>query len=173
MTRKAVIWLAQQVKKPLLKLTDEDYNEHGLQELLASRGGAYDINIEIFRALQSTITGWPGGKPDARKPIIGLPAFHHRNAETFPKRVVVFSPHPDDDVITMGGTLIRLCDQGHEVHVAYQTSGNIAVFDEAAIRHADFVAEYARAFGLRREQAARIEEQIEEFLRQQAAGPGR
>src|SRR5262249_1914194 len=76
------------------------------------------------------------------------PAFHHAHPEIFPKRVVVFSPHPDDDVISMGGTFIRLCDQGHDVHVAYQTSGNIAVWDDAAVRHADFVSEFAKAFGL-------------------------
>jgi len=171
MTRKATIWLAQQVKKPLLKLTDEDYNEHGLQELIASRGGAYDINIEIFRSLQSTITGWPGGKPDAREnDHLDVPAFHHRNAETFPKRVVLFSPHPDDDVISMGGTFIRLCEQEHDVHVAYQTSGNIAVWDETALRHADFVREYARAFGLDEKIAARIEDQIEGFLGKKKPG---
>jgi glucosamine-6-phosphate deaminase len=165
MTRKATIWLAQQVKKPLLKLTDEDYNEHGLQELIASSGGAYDINIEVFKSLQSTITGWPGGKPNAHDGDTGdVPAFHHRNAEIFPKRVVLFSPHPDDDVISMGGTFIRLCEQGHDVHVAYQTSGNIAVWDETALRHADFVREYARAFGLNESLAAGIEDQIEGFL---------
>src|SRR3954454_19576416 len=144
MTRKATIWLAQQVKKPLLKLTDEDYNEHGLQELIASRGGAYDINVDIFRTLQATITGWPGGKPKSEMQHDappGAPTFHHANADVFPKRVVVFSPHPDDDVISMGGTFIRLCQQEHEVHVAYQTSGNIAVFDSAALRHADFLRE--------------------------------
>ncbi len=171
MTRKATIWLAQQVKKPLLKLTDEDYNEHGLQELIASRGGAYDINIEIFRSLQSTITGWPGGKPNAQETDhLDVPAFHHRNAETFPKRVVLFSPHPDDDVISMGGTFIRLCEQEHDVHVAYQTSGNIAVWDETALRHADFVREYARAFGLDETIAARIEHQIEGFLGKKKPG---
>src|SRR5215217_5183028 len=95
MTRKAAIWLAQQVKKPLLKLTDEDYNEHGLQELIASSGGAYDINIEVFKSLQSTITGWPGGKPNAHDgDTSDVPAFHHANPEIFPKRVVLFSPHP-------------------------------------------------------------------------------
>src|SRR3954471_3037276 len=145
LTRTAAVWLSQLVKKPLLKLTDEDYNEHGLQELLSHRGGAYDINVEVFRALQSTITGWPGGKPPQDRED-GGPTFHHANPETFPKRVVVFSPHPDDDVISMGGTFIRLCEQGHEVHVAYQTSGNIAVWDEAALRHADFVTEFLRAF---------------------------
>src|SRR6476620_4343384 len=140
MTRTAAVWLSQLVKKPLLKLTDEDYNEHGLQELLSHRGGAYDINVEVFRALQMTITGWPGGKPPQDRED-GGPTFHHANPQVFPKRVVVFSPHPDDDVISMGGTFIRLCEQGHAVHVAYQTSGNIAVFDQAALRHADFVRE--------------------------------
>ena len=166
-TRRATIWLAQQLKKPLLKLTDEDYNEHGLQELSASRGGAYDINIEIFKSLQNTITGWPGGKPKDQSDH--QPISHASDA--FPKRVIVFSPHPDDDVISMGGTLIRLCDQGHDVHVAYQTSGNIAVFDEAAIRHADFVAEYCRAFKLLGEgEANKIEEHVESFIKSKQAG---
>jgi glucosamine-6-phosphate deaminase len=171
MTRKAAIWLATTLKKPLLKLTDEDYNEHGLQELIASRGGAYDINIEVFKSLGSTITGWPGGKPNSHdNENSAFPAFHHKNAEVFPKRVILFSPHPDDDVISMGGTFIRLCEQGHEVHVAYQTSGNIAVWDEAAMRHADFVLEYARAFGLDAKVAARIEDQIEGFVQKKKPG---
>jgi glucosamine-6-phosphate deaminase len=175
-TRKAAIWLAQTLGKPLLKLTDEDYNEHGLQELIASRGGAYDINIEVFKAMQSTITGWPGGKPaeegaDGRGASYHAPGtFAHANAEIYPKRVLVFSPHPDDDVISMGGTFIRLCEQGHEVHVSYQTSGNIAVFDEAALRHADFVREYAQAFGLGERQAQRIEDQIERFVQRKQPG---
>ena len=143
--RKAVIWLARTVNKPILKLTDEDYNEHGLQDLLAQLGGgsAYDINLDVFRTLTNTISGWPGGKPPQRKRPgdLGRP-----NDAIFPKRVLIFSPHPDDDVISMGGTLIRLVDQGHEVHVAYQTSGNIAVFDADAIRFADFAAEYNRVF---------------------------
>ena len=178
-TRRAVIWLATTLKKPLLKLTDEDYNEHGLQELIASRGSAYELNIEVFKTLQSTITGWPGGKPAAESngggiggkggtPTPGM--FQHAHPEIFPKRVVLFSPHPDDDVISMGGTFIRLCDQDHEVHVAYQTSGNIAVFDEAALRHADFVREYARAFGLGEKQAERIEDQIESFVARKQPG---
>src|SRR5687768_9554314 len=169
-TRKAAIWLAQTVDKPLLKLTDEDYNEHGLQELVASRGGAYDINIEVFKTMQATITGWPGGKPhdvdhgDA-------PMFDHAHPEIFPKRVIVFSPHPDDDVISMGGTFIRLCEQDHEVHVAYQTSGNIAVWDAAAVRHMDFVTEFAREFfGKDRETAESIERHIESFVRHKKAG---
>ncbi len=156
-TRRAVIWLSQQAGKPILKLVGEDYNEHGLGELLAQRGSAYDVNLEVFRALQNTITGWPGGKA-------GRPRADG-SADPVPKRIVVFSPHPDDDVISMGGTLIRLCQQGHEVHVAYQTSGNIAVFDEKAVRHADFVTEFARTFRLFSEQeVARIEAAVERFL---------
>lgn len=157
-TKRAVIWLARQLGKPILKLTDEDYNEHGLQDLLATRGGAYDINIVVFRALQKTITGWPGGKPDTP-------------GEEFPKRVVLFSPHPDDDVISMGGTFIRLCDQGHEVHVAYQTSGNIAVWDDNALRHVDFVREFAHAFPqFGEEYAAKLEEAVEAFLARKHPG---
>ena len=167
-TRKAAIWLAQTLDKPLLKLTDEDYNEHGLQELIASRGGAYDINVQVFKEMQETITGWPGGKPadeNGKGGTYHAPGtFEHAHPEIFPKRVLVFSPHPDDDVISMGGTFIRLCEHGHEVHVAYQTSGNIAVFDSAALRHADFVREYAREFGLGAQQAEKIEEQIERFV---------
>jgi glucosamine-6-phosphate deaminase len=176
-TRRATIWLAQTLKKPLLKLTDEDYNEHGLQELIASRGGAYDINIEVFKTMQATITGWPGGKPAGdgegegkAAPYVTPGSFHHNHPEIFPKRVVLFSPHPDDDVISMGGTFIRLCDQGHEVHVAYQTSGNIAVFDEAALRHADFVREYARAFGFAQQEADRLEDQIERVIARKQPG---
>jgi glucosamine-6-phosphate deaminase len=167
MTRKAVIWLAGKVGKPILKLTDEDYNEHGLQELAAARESAYEVNIDVFRALQETITGWPGGKPsgEKRKGDINRPT-----DAVFPKRVIIFSPHPDDDVISMGGTLIRLVDQGHEVHVAYQTSGNIAVFDADAIRFADFAAEYNRLFGIGAEDAKRVEEHIEAFLRRKKPG---
>lgn len=157
-TLRAVIWLAETVKKPILKLVDEDYNEHGLQPLLATRGSAYDINIEVFRSLQATITGWPGGKPeDTDSP--------------FPKRVLVFSPHPDDDVISMGGTFIRLCDQGHQVHVAYQTSGNIAVWDDCALRHMDFVREFAGAFPqLGREFTELLEANIEQFIASKKSG---
>jgi glucosamine-6-phosphate deaminase len=168
MIRKAGIWLARTLKKPLLKLTDEDYNEHGLQDLLAAHGSAYDINIDVFRAMQETITGWPGGKPDEAK----RPGDIDRPTDSvFPKRVLIFSPHPDDDVISMGGTLIRLVDQKHEVHVAYQTSGNIAVFDADAIRFADFAAEYTRMFaGVEDDRAIRLEQHIEEFLRNKKPG---
>jgi glucosamine-6-phosphate deaminase len=157
MTRRAVIWLALRLNKPILKLVAEDYNEHGLQELISTRGTPYDINIEIFKHLRDTITGWPGGKP-------GRPRRDGR-PDVFPKRVLVFSPHPDDDVISMGGTLIRLCEQGHEVHVAYQTSGNIAVFDEKAVRHMDFVTMFNRAFGLvGAEDMRRIEAAVATFV---------
>jgi len=168
--RKAVIWLARSVKKPILKLTDEDYNEFGLQDLLASRVSAYDINVDVFRSMTETITGWPGGKPEDRK----RPGDIRRSSDdVFPKRVLIFSPHPDDDVISMGGTLIRLVEQGHEVHVAYQTSGNIAVFDADAIRFADFAVEYNRLFkvaGGAAEQAFKIERHIEEFLQNKKPG---
>ena len=165
--RKAIIWLAEQVKKPILKLTDEDYNEHSLQDLLAEHGPAYDINLQVFRHLQGTITGWPGGKPaDAKQPG-DRPQPHE---EIFPKRVLVFSPHPDDDVISMGGTLIRLADQEHEVHVAYQTSGNIAVFDEDAIRFAEFVADYCESFKVDSPRVAQLEEHVDEFLRRKQPG---
>jgi len=177
LVRKSVIWLALTLGKPILKLTDEDYNEHGLQDLLSARGRAYDLNIEVFRGMQDTITGWPGGKPNAPRRIRGLESRPGAAAgsrldatdEPFPKRVIVFSPHPDDDVISMGGTFIRLCEQGHEVHVAYQTSGNIAVWDESADRHVDFVEEFCKAFGAGTK-TSEIAERVREFLRTKTAG---
>ena len=167
LTRKAVIWLARELKKPILKLTDEDYSENGLEELLASHGPAYNVNLEVFRDMQETITGWPGGKPDNLK----RPGDISRPTDRiFPKRVVVFSPHPDDDVISMGGTLIRLADQGHDVHVAFQTSGNIAVFDADAVRFAEFAAEFNRVFGIDPQQAKKIERHIEASLHNKKPG---
>lgn len=165
--RKAVIWLARLMKKPILKLTEEDYNEEGLQELLAAKGPAYEINLSVFRHLQSTITGWPGGKPQHAKQPGDRPQLHE---EIFPKRVLIFSPHPDDDVISMGGTLIRLVDQGHEVHVAYQTSGNIAVFDDDAIRYAEFAAEFNRSFIVDSNRTNELEDHIEKFLKNKKPG---
>jgi glucosamine-6-phosphate deaminase len=165
--RKAVVWLAGRLGKPILKLTDEDYNESGLQDLAAERGPAYEININVFRGLAETITGWPGGKPDELK----RPGDISRPTDAvFPKRVLVFSPHPDDDVISMGGTLIRLQDQGHEVHVAYQTSGNLAVFDADALRFADFATDFNAIFDIGADQAERIEGHIETALRQKQPG---
>lgn len=166
-TRKAVIWVAGKLNKAILKLTDEDYNENHLQDLLAKSGPAYAINIRVFRSLQATITGWPAGKPaDARQPgdII------RPHDDIFPKRVVVFSPHPDDDVISMGGTLIRLAEQGHEVHVAYQTSGSIAVFDHDTIRFADFATEFNRMFDIDRDRSVELERHIEQFVKNKAPG---
>lgn len=139
--RRAVVWLAQTVGKPVLKLVDEDYSEHGMADLLTEQGPAYGLNIRIFNELQHTITGWPGGKPDSDD--------RHRpeRAGPFPKRVLVFSPEPSHDVIGMGGTLRRLVEQGHDVTVAYLTSGNLAVPDEEAAMATDFVADVARAIG--------------------------
>jgi glucosamine-6-phosphate deaminase len=165
--RKAVIWLARHDKQPILKLTDHEYNENGLQDLLAEHGPAYEINLTAFRHLQGTITGWPGGKPEHEK----LPGDRPQPFDDiFPKRVIVFSPHPDDDVISMGGTLIRLVDQGHEVYVAYQTSGNIAVFDDDTIRFADFVTDYNHEFDIAPDKTAELEAHVEKFLRHKEAG---
>ncbi|WP_146536908.1 6-phosphogluconolactonase [Rubripirellula reticaptiva] len=166
-TRRAVIDLAEGVGKSILKLTDADYNEHGLQDLLAAHGSSYDINLRVFRHLQSTITGWPGGKPEHRKRPGDRPG--HRD-DIFPKRVILFSPHPDDDVISMGGTLIRLVDQGHDVHVAYQTSGNIAVFDEDALRFAEFVEDYCREFEIQADGIEKLASHIDKFLRKKKPG---
>lgn len=133
--KRATIWLSETTNKAILKITNEDYNEYGMGNLVAEIGSAEDINLRVFNQLQRTITGWPGGKPnadDSQRP---------ERKDPYPKRSLIFSPHPDDDVISMGGTLLRLVDQGHEVHVAYQTSGNIAVFDDEVIRFLDFATE--------------------------------
>ncbi|TRX49702.1 glucosamine-6-phosphate deaminase [Fulvivirga sp. M361] len=132
LAKSAVIWLSQKLSIPILKLTEEDYRKNGLNDLLAYAGDALKLNVKIFDALQHTITGWPGGKPgtdDTDRPERASPAR---------KRVIIFSPHPDDDVISMGGTYLKLVEQGHDVHVAYQTSGNIAVADDDVIRFVEF-----------------------------------
>src|ERR1700709_1410184 len=139
--KKAVIWLANNVNKPILKLTEEDYNNHGMAQLAVEQGPVYQINIDIFSQLQHTIPGGRGGKPDAddsRRPERAQPA---------KKRSIIFSPHPDDDVISMGGTFIRLVDQGHEVHVAYQTSGNTAVWDDDVLRYMEFANDFNHSIG--------------------------
>jgi glucosamine-6-phosphate deaminase len=141
MIRRAVVWLSQAVKKPVLKLLDEDYSEHGMADVLTECGPAYGLNIEVFNELQHTITGWPGGKPnadDSRRP---------ERATPHPKRVVVFSPEPSHDVLGMGGTLRRLVEQEHEVTVAYQTSGNLGLPDDEAVRAIDFVGELTAMVG--------------------------
>ncbi|MCY1505495.1 Glucosamine-6-phosphate deaminase [compost metagenome] len=140
-TKKAVIWLARHLRKPILKLTEEDYNTNGMAQLATEKGPVYDINIHIFNQLQHAITGWPGGKPnadDSQRP---------ERAEPAVKRSIIFSPHPDDDVISMGGTFIRLTDQGHEVHVAYQTSGNTAVWDDDVLRYLEFAIDFHQSLG--------------------------
>lgn len=162
--KKAVTHLALTVGKPVLKLTANDYNENGLSDLLALYGQAYDINIEVFNWLQHTITGWPGGKPnadDSHRPERAAPAA---------KRVIIFSPHPDDDIISMGGTFQRLVDQGHEVHVAYQTSGNIAVADDEAFRFIEFVQDYNRRFGISSPEADHIYAAALAFLKVKKSG---
>lgn len=167
MVRRAVIALSRDAQKPILMLTDEDYNEFGLQGLLAEYGSAYEINLKVFRGLQSTITGWPAGKPGHAR----LPGDVIRpNDDVFPKRVIVFSPHPDDDVISMGGTLIRLADQGHEVHVAYQTSGNIAVFDDDALRFAEFVGLFCQEFDVQSERIDELRNAMSDFLCSKESG---
>lgn len=138
--RSAIVWLCLKIDKPILKLTNKDYNENGLSELLALYGSAYNVNIKVFNELQHTITGWPGGKPNADD------TYRPERAKPYPKKVIVFSPHPDDDVISMGGTLRRLVEQKHEVHVAYQTSGNIAVGDEEVVRFLHFINGFNQIF---------------------------
>lgn len=148
--RKAVVWLCGAVNKPILKLTYKDYMENSLGQLLERTGLAYDrINIDVFNDLQHTITGWPGGKPDADDSTRPAPS------APYPKRVVIFSPHPDDDVISMGGTFIRLVEQGHDVHVAYETSGNVAVHDDVVLQNIDT----AREMGMD-DRVAQVEELI-------------
>lgn len=157
--RKAVLGLALSLKKPILMLTDADYIENGMSDLLTDSGPAYDINIKIFNKLQNTITGWPGGKPnadDSKRP---------ERAEPAKKRVIIFSPHPDDDIISMGGTFKRLVEQGHEVHVGYQTSGNIAVADDEALRFARFVCDYNEKFGIESKEADNIFKRAVKFLK--------
>tara|TARA_B100001057_G_scaffold449909_1_gene491524 strand:+ start:1128 stop:3044 length:1917 start_codon:yes stop_codon:yes gene_type:complete len=135
---KAVYWLCEKTKKSILKLTEEDYNQNGMSDLLNLEGNYYDLNIKMFNRLQNTITGWPGGKPnadDSKRPERAFP---------YPKKCIIFSPHPDDDVISMGGTFDRLVAQGHEVHVAYQTSGNIAVSDYEALKYIEVILDISK-----------------------------
>lgn len=156
--KKAVIWLAKTLKKPILKLTEEDYNNNGMAQLATEKGPVYNINIEIFNLIQHTITGWPGGKPDAddsQRPERALPK---------KKRSIIFSPHPDDDVISMGGTFIRLADQGHDVHVAYQTSGNTAVWSDDTLRFIEFARDFSKAMNLDTQILDKVYNDTREFL---------
>jgi glucosamine-6-phosphate deaminase len=156
--KKAIIWLANTVNKPILKLTEEDYNNHGMAQLAVEQGPVYHINIDIFNQIQHTITGWPGGKPDAddsQRPERAAPAV---------KRTIIFSPHPDDDVISMGGTFIRLVDQGHDVHVAYQTSGNTAVWDDDVLRYMEFAIDFNQSIGDDNSKLKSIYEDMRKFF---------
>ena len=158
MIKKAVVWLANTLNKPILKLTDEDYNAHGMAQLATEKGPVYNINIHIFNKLQHTITGWPGGKgnaDDSQRP---------ERATPIKKRVLIFSPHPDDDVISMGGTFIRLVDQGHDVHVAYQTSGNTAVWDDDALRFVEFARDFNKAMNIDGEKLDELYLSMRRFL---------
>lgn len=158
MIKRAVVNLALKLNKPVLSLTTLDYNENGLGELLVEHGDAYEVNLQVFYLLRDSITGWPGGKPDS-----SLPA-HPERSKPFPKRVIIFSPHPDDDIISMGGTFMRLHDQGHEVHVAYQTSGNIAVTDEFVTRFIDFAVGFESLFNIDNEKSTEVLANAQSFL---------
>jgi glucosamine-6-phosphate deaminase len=148
--KRALIWLCGETGKALLKLEDRDFREHNLHELLRRQGPAERLTQRVFRSLMSTIEVHPAGCE--------------------PKRIICFSPHPDDDVISMGGTLIRLVEDGHEAHVAYMTSGNIAVFDYDARRAADLVAEFNRQFGIDDKRSQRVEQMIYEAIANKQPG---
>ena len=157
--RKAVVNMALKLGKPILSLSDNDYNDHGLSDLLAVKGDAYEINLEVFYMLRDSITGWPGGK---NKPLPNAP----ERMEPYPKRCLIFSPHPDDDIISMGGTFMRLHDQGHEVHVGYQTSGNIAVTDEFVTRFIDFAVGFESMFGMDNKRSTEILNNAKNYLKE-------
>lgn len=164
LTKSAVIWLSKKLSKPILKLTDEDYRQHDLSDLLARYVDSQELNVEVFNQLQRTISGWPGGKPgvdDQNRP---------ERAEPAQKRSILFSPHPDDDVISMGGTFIKLAEQGHEVHVAYQTSGNIAVFDDDARRFMDFYNDLSKELGVEDNEILDIHQKVTESVLSKAEG---
>ena len=163
--RRDVINLCMKTGKPLLKLLASDYTNNGLEHLLQQYGSAGFINIRVFNDLQHTITGWPGGKPNADD------TYRPERAKPYPKRVIVFSPHPDDDVISMGGTIRRLVQQGHGVHIAYETSGNIAVDDEEVTRYMHFVNGFNQLLGENAdENIKRKYREIKDFLKQKKQG---
>ncbi len=157
--RKAVVNMALKLGKPILSLTNSDYNDNALSDLLVEKGDAYEINLQVFYSLRDSITGWPGGKPG----LSGQTA-HAERSTPYPKRVLIFSPHPDDDIISMGGSFMRLHDQGHQVHVAYQTSGNIAVTDEFVTRFLDFAVGFEVLAGIDSQRSAQILQSATSFL---------
>ncbi|HEX6915337.1 MAG TPA: glucosamine-6-phosphate deaminase [Chitinophagaceae bacterium] len=156
--KRAVVNLSLKLNKPVLSLTNHDYNENGLSDLLVEKGDAYEINLQVYYQLRDSITGWPGGKPNAVVPQ------HPERSEPYPKTCLIFSPHPDDDIISMGGTFMRLHDQGHDVHVAYQTSGNIAVTDEFVTRFMDFTVGFEEMFGIDNQKSREILANAARFL---------
>lgn len=158
MIRKAVVNMALKLKKPVLSLTNTDYNEYGLSDLLVEKGDAYEINLQVYYMLRDTITGWPAGKPD-----VNIPG-HPERSTPYPKKVIIFSPHPDDDIISMGGTFQRLHDQGNDVHIAYQTSGNIAVTDEFVTRFLDFAVGFEEIAGIDTSKSEKILEDVRKFI---------
>jgi glucosamine-6-phosphate deaminase len=158
MIKKAVVNMALKLQKPVLSLTNSDYNEFGLGDLLVEQGDVYEINLQVYYMLRDTLTGWPGGKPNAHIPA------HPERSEPWPKKIVIFSPHPDDDIISMGGTFQRLHDQGHDLHVAYQTSGNIAVTDEFVTRYLDFAIGFESIAGVNTTKTKKILADAQRFL---------
>ena len=164
MIKKAVIELALKLDKTVLSLTADDYKENSLADLLVLKESVYDINLQVFYMLRDSITGWPGGKPNAIIPA------HPERSTPSSKRVMIFSPHPDDDIISMGGTFMRLHNQGHEVHVGYQTSGNIAVTDEFVTRFLDFAVGFEDMFGIDNKKSNEILTEARSFLGGKKAG---
>jgi glucosamine-6-phosphate deaminase len=162
--RKAVINLSIKLQKPILKLTNRDYSDNGMGDIVTEFDSAYNINLKIFDRLKRTITGWPGGKPGSDPSVYPERPLPER------KRVVLFSPHPDDDVISMGGTFIRLHEHKHEVHVAYQTSGNIAVFNDDVIRYVDFMKDYSLLSGASEKHFQELFDHVTEELSNQGQG---
>ena len=162
--KKAVVNMALQLGKTVLSLTNEDYNDNGLSDLLVERGDAYEINLEVYYMLRDSITGWPGGKPNSVIPA------HPERSEPYPKKCIIFSPHPDDDIISMGGTFQRLHDQGHEVHVAYQTSGNIAVTDEFVTRFLDFAVGFNEIAAINSDKPGQILSEARAYISGKKAG---
>ncbi len=158
MIKKAVVNMALKLKKPVLSLTNSDYNEYGLSDLLVEQGDAYEINLQVYYMLRDSITGWPAGKPN-----VDLPE-HPERSTPYPKRCFIFSPHPDDDIISMGGTFLRLHDQGNDVHVGYQTSGNIAVTDEFVTRFLDFTVGFEEIAGIDTSKSGKILANARKFL---------
>src|SRR5450432_925027 len=157
--KRAVIDLALKLDKPVLSLTNSDYNDNALSDLLVEKGDAYEINLQVFYLMRDSITGWPGGKPNASIPN------HPERSTPFPKKVLIFSPHPDDDIISMGGTFMRLHEQGHTVHVAYQTSGNIAVTDEFVTRFIDFAVGFEKLKGIDNKKSSQVLHDATDFLK--------